>query len=56
MDEDDETPTVSEQSAEDLRRRTKSGNRMVAALLVGVTAIFLAGAFGVAALVIYGPY
>jgi hypothetical protein len=43
-------------TAEDLRRRTKSGNRMVMWLLVAVSLIFLAGAFGVAMLVVYGPY
>jgi len=56
MVEEHDDHALASPSAEDLRRRTKSGNRMVMWLLVAVSLIFLAGAFGVAMLVVYGPY
>ena len=43
-------------SAEEMRQRTRAGNRMVAALLIGLSMLLLAAAFGVAVLVVYGPY
>lgn len=52
--EHDQAPSAPE-TGDDLRRRTKSGNRNVAALLAGISLLFLAGALGVGALVLYGP-
>ena len=43
-------------SAEEMRQRTRAGNRTVAALLIGLSMLLLAAAFGVAILVVYGPY
>lgn len=43
-------------SATHLRARTHGPNRTLALALIAVAVIFLATAFGVAALVAYGPY
>ena len=51
-----EDPTPPELTAEGLRRRTRSANRRMAALLVGVSLLFLAGAFGVGAIALHGPF
>jgi hypothetical protein len=56
MSDDRQAQDENGQTAADLRRRTKTANRMVLWLLLGVAGVFLAGAFGVALLVIHGPY
>ena len=40
----------------DQRQASRGANRSVALALVGVAAVFLAGAFGIGLLVLYGPY
>ncbi|MGR3462939.1 MAG: hypothetical protein ACU0B5_05720 [Roseovarius sp.] len=56
MNEEKEATETTNRTAGDLRRRTRSSNRMVLWLLLGVAGFFLAGAFGVAMLVVYGPF
>lgn len=51
---DNAPPT--ETAAEKARRQRKPRNATLAALLAAVALLFLAGAFGVAYLVVYGPY
>lgn len=48
-------PSASASANERMQARRRA-NRMMAFLLVSVMLTFLAGAFGVALLVIYGPY
>ena len=43
-------------TATDLRQASRDANRNVALVLLGVAAVFLAAAFGVGFLVLYGPY
>ncbi|MET4103288.1 hypothetical protein ABIE58_002729 [Roseovarius sp. MBR-78] len=56
MNDETQVTGTTNLTASDLRRRTKSSNRMVLWLLLGVAGFFLAAAFGVAMLVIYGPF
>lgn len=56
MKQDPDTDPNRDISAEEMLRRTEPGNRILALVLIGVTFVFLAAAFGVAALVAYGPY
>lgn len=51
---DDAAPT--EIAAEKAGREQKPRNATLAILLAAVALLFLAGAFGVAYLVVYGPY
>ncbi len=52
-DGEPEEPTV---TAAEQREATRGANRTVALLLLGVTLLFLGGAFGVGLLVLYGPF
>lgn len=52
VDADRATPTTGEEQ----RQRTRDSNRTVAALLVGVSLVFLGGSFAVGLIVLYGPF
>jgi heme/copper-type cytochrome/quinol oxidase subunit 3 len=56
MDEGTEATETSDPTASDLKRTTRSSNRMVLWILLCVAGLFFATAFGVAILVKYGPY
>ena len=47
---------IGPQTAEELRAHRRRDNRNVLLILLAVGGLFLAGAFGVAFLVVYGPY
>ena len=51
-DSDDTGP----RTAEELRAHRRRDNRNILLILLAVGGLFLAGAFGVAFLVVYGPY
>ena len=51
-DSDDTGP----RTAEELRAHTRRDNRNILLILLAVGGLFLFGAFGVAFLVVYGPY
>lgn len=55
MTDDRQAQDENRQTAADLRQRTKADNRMVLWILLSVGGLFLAGAFGVAILVVYAP-
>lgn len=49
---DPDAPTT----ASELMERQRGKNKLVLILLTGISLLFLLGALGVAALVLYGPY
>lgn len=50
------TDDTGPRTAEELRAHSRRDNRNVLLILLAVCGLFLAGAFGVALLVVYGPY